>query len=221
MTVILVLVTFMGFILFDYVLHKKDLKQAEPEAARALPPSLKPAFVEGFLVPENLRYHPGHSWIARERRNLARVGVDEFAAALAGKIEKIELPKPGTWVRQGQKVVAFTRHGEKAEMVSPTEGEVVEINQEVLDDPAVVRKDPYGQGWLMTVHVPDEEGTLRNLVPTNLVRSWIRDAVERLYALQSPALGMAAADGGRPVDDLLEGLPDADWKKVTSEFFLS
>ena len=98
-----------------------------------------------------------------------RVGADEFAAALLGKIEKIELPKPGTWVRQGQKVLSFYRDGVKTEMVSPTEGEVMEVNAEVLDNPAVLRQDPYGKGWLLSVHVPDEENTGRNLVPKGLV----------------------------------------------------
>lgn len=221
MTVLLVLITFAVFIAFDYLLHKKELKKTEAQPESTVSPALKPAFVEGFLLPENLRYHPGHSWMHRERRNLARVGADEFAAALAGKIDSIELPKPGQWVRQGQKVIAYGREGLRAEMVSPTEGEVVEINQDVLKDPTLLRKDPYGQGWLMTIHVPDEEGTSRNLVPTSLVKNWMRNAAERLYAMQNQSLGLVAADGGRPVDDLLSGIPAADWKKITDEFFLS
>jgi glycine cleavage system H lipoate-binding protein len=221
MTVLLVLITFAVFIAFDYLLHKKELKKTEAQPESTVSPALKPAFVEGFLLPENLRYHPGHSWLHRERRNLARVGADEFAAALAGKIDSIELPKPGQWVRQGQKVIAYGREGLRAEMVSPTEGEVVEINQDVLKDPTLLRKDPYGQGWLMTIHVPDEEGTSRNLVPTSLVKNWMRNAAERLYAMQNQSLGLVAADGGRPVDDLLSGIPAADWKKITDEFFLS
>ena len=106
-------------------------------------------------------------------------------------------------------------------MVSPTEGEVMEINAEVVKNPAILRQDPYGKGWLVTVHVPDEESTGRNLVPKGLVREWMRDAVERLYARQPALAGAVAADGGRPADDLLATLPDANWKEVTGEFFLT
>ena len=178
-------------------------------------------YVGGFLVPLGVSYHPGHTWLVRERRNVVRMGADEFAAALAGKIENIELPKPGQWIRQGQKVLSFYRGGEKTEMVSPTEGEVMEINDEVVKNPAVLRQDPYGKGWLATVHVPDEESTARNLVPKSLVREWMRDAVERLYARQPALAGAVAADGGRPADDLLAALPDASWKDTTGEFFLT
>jgi hypothetical protein len=49
----------------------------------------------------------------------------------------------------------------------------------------------------------------------------MREAVERLYSYQPALAGAVAADGGRPADDLLAGVPDADWAKVTGEFFLS
>jgi glycine cleavage system H lipoate-binding protein len=157
----------------------------------------------------------------RERRNLVRIGMDEFAAALAGRVERVELPKPGQWIRQGQKVWSLFRDGEKTEMVSPTEGEVVEINPEVAAHPELLRKDPYGKGWLALIHVPDEESTARNLVPKGLVRSWMRESVGRLYARQPQLAGEVAADGGLPTEDLLAGLPDADWRQVTGEFFLT
>lgn len=221
MTVVLVLATFLIFILLDWALNrKKALKTAAVPSAFASAPAV-PAYVEGFLVPEQMAYHPGHGWALRERRNLVRVGVDEFAAALIGRAEKLELPKPGQWVRQGQKVWSFYRNGEKTEMVCPTEGEVVEINTELLENPSLVRTDPYGKGWLAAIHVPDEENTGRNMVPKSLVRRWMQESVERLYARQPRLAGAVAADGGRPAEDLLAGMPELNWKEITGEFFLT
>ena len=222
MTVALLLVTFLAFVLIDWVLSRKHApKIAKANEPASAAPFLQPAFVDGFAVPEELRYHQGHAWLYRERKNLARVGADEFAAVLAGKVEKIELPRPGQWIRQGQAAVSITRNGETVSMVSPTEGEVVEINPEVVQNPSLLRSDPYGKGWLMSVHVPDEETTERNLVPKPMVGTWMRQAIERLYALQPDLAGAVAADGGRPVDDVFEHLPDTNWKALTREFFLS
>jgi glycine cleavage system H protein len=222
MTVPLVLATFLVFIVLDYFLNRRKAVHTVPvEALKAVPASLGGDYVDGFLVPENVSYHPGHGWLVRERKNVMRVGADEFAAALVGKVGKVELPKPGQWIRQGQKVLSFYRDGEKTEMVSPTEGEVLEINAEILVNPGLLRQDPYGKGWLVTVHVPDEESTGRNLVPKGLVRQWMREAVERLYSRQPALAGAVAADGGRPAEDLLAALPDANWKEVTGEFFLT
>jgi glycine cleavage system H protein len=222
MTVILVLATFLVFIVLDYFMNRGKVMSTVPVSA----PSTVPAqfggdYVEGFHVPQTVSYHSGHSWLMQERKNVVRVGADEFASALLGKIERIELPKPGQWIRQGQKVLSFFRDGQRTDMVSPTEGEVMEVNAEVLGNPAVLRNDPYGKGWLVAVHVPDEENTSRNLIPGGLVREWMRDAAERLYSLQPAMAGAVAADGGRPAEDLLASLPDANWAEVTGEFFLT
>jgi glycine cleavage system H lipoate-binding protein len=220
MTVILVLVTFLTFALLDWFLNREKAVQPAVTEGRSPAPRLQ-QIIEGFLVPEERGYHPGHGWVLRERKHLHRVGMDEFAACLAGAIDSIELPKPGQWVRQGQKIVTLHRDLQKAELVSPAEGEVVETNLDLLRDPSLLRKDPYGRGWLMTVHVPDEEGTRRNLVPVALVKSWMKEAVERLYTLQPQLAGPVAADGGRPVEDLGGALTDVAWHEVTAEFFLT
>lgn len=206
MTVLLLLGTFLAFALVDYLLNRKKIVKIAPEHS-AVAADAGHDYIDGFLVPDRLRYHPGHTWVMTERKHLARVGVDEFAAALAGKIDAIELPKPGQWVRQGQKAIKVTRNGDTTELVSPVEGEVSMVNTDLLHAPSLVRSDPYGQGWLFTVNVPDEENTFRNLIPINMVRDWMATATERLYALQPQLAGAVAADGGRPVDDLLEACP--------------
>jgi len=220
MTVLLVLATFLAFIVLDYFLNRqKVVATVAVTSPRTIPPAGQ--HVGGFLVPDNLSYHPGHSWLVPERRNVVRVGIDEFAAALIGKADKISLPTPGQWVRQGQKALVFSRDGEEAHLVSPTEGEVVSINPDVVRNPGLLRQDPYGAGWLFTVNVPDEETTTRNLVPKRLVADWMRDAVDRLYALQPALAGAVAADGGRPVEDITALLPEVNWRQLTGEFFLT
>jgi glycine cleavage system H lipoate-binding protein len=223
MTVILVLVTFLLFIVLDYFFNRNKVMTVQPVAAESARTgrALAGDYVDGFLVPRNVGYHPGHGWLLKERKNVVRIGLDEFAAALVGHVERVELPKPGQWVRQGQKAMSFYRDGEKTDVVCPTEGEVLEINTELVRNPSLLRKDPYGSGWLATIHVPDEESTSRNLVPKGLVREWMSEAVGRLYSRQPELAGPVAADGGRPAEDLLSALPDASWKDVTAEFFLT
>src|SRR5690348_10784775 len=112
MTVILVLATFLGFIFLDYLMNRRKAVITVPVHAPApitAPARLGGEIVEGFLVPGQLSYQHGHAWLTRERTSVRRVGADEFAAALLGKVEKIELSKPGEGIRQGQKVLAFDR----------------------------------------------------------------------------------------------------------------
>jgi glycine cleavage system H protein len=221
MTVLLVIITFAVFITVDWLLHRHRVPVVHMAGAEAPAPTAEDEILYGFHVPKGLKYHPGHTWLLRERKNVNLVGMDEFAAVFAGPVEKIELPKPGHWIRQGQKIITLTRGGETVEMVSPVEGEVTEVNTEVLQDPSKLRKDPYGNGWLLRVFAPDEEGPARNLLPAKLVPSWMRDAAEHLFALQPQLAGATAADGGRPSENATANVDLQQWKRVAREVFLS
>lgn len=218
MTVLFVIALFLVFAVVDWVLSRGNAEV--PAVNPAIEPSYAADHVYGFHVPENLRYHPGHGWVMRERKNIVRIGIDDFAARLAGRIDGMELPKPGQWIRQGQRAWKLFRNHQAAEMVSPIEGEVLEVNPDVLKDPSLLRTDPYGKGWLMTVHVPDEEGTTRNFIPRDLIHGWMETVAERIYSKQPELAGAVAADPGEPVDDLASALPGSDWRELTAEFFL-
>lgn len=224
MTVIMVLLTFAIFLAIDYVRGQKQLvkQPAIQSVLRDVPSRVVPAMVAGFQVPENVRYHAGHTWALSESRELVRVGLDDFASKLIGKIESIALPQRGRWVRQGQKIWTIIRDGKSVDMVSPIEGTISDVNEAVVKDPDLARKDPYGEGWLVTVQAPDSKINFRNLLGGTLARAWTEDSALRLRKRMPVAMAVALAqDGGVAVDDLSAHLPDEDWATLTKEFFLS
>jgi glycine cleavage system H lipoate-binding protein len=222
MTVILVLLTFAIFLLID---HVRSQKPANTPAVKPAPCEARsrvvPAVVAGFQVPENLRYHPGHTWALGESREFVRVGMDDFASKLIGKIESLRLPERGRWVRQGQKIWTIFRDGKSVDMVSPIEGIVTDINEAAARNPDMARKDPYGDGWLVTVQAPDSKINFRNLLGGTLARLWTESAARQLRNNVPAFAGRLAQDGGVAVDDLTAHLPDEDWATLTKEFFLS
>jgi len=107
-------------------------------------------------------------------------------------------------------------------MVSPIEGTVSDINEGVVNDPELARKDPYGEGWLVTVQAPDAKTNFRNLLGGMLARVWTEESALRLRKRMPIAMASALAqDGGVAVDDITAHLPDEDWATLTKEFFLS
>ena len=175
--------------------------------------------VAGFQVPENVRYHAGHTWALSESRELVRVGIDDFAAKLVGKIESIALPQRGRWVRQGQKVWTIFRDGKSVEMVSPIEGTVTAINEALLQNPELARKDPYGDGWLLTVQAPDSKINFRNLMGGTLARLWTESSALKLRNRMPALAGALAQDGGVAVDDITANMPDEDWTTMNKEIY--
>ena len=227
MTVLLVILTFAVLLLIDhYYMRRRAVVTAQPEAAPPAreflaPARLQPSLVGGFQVPDNLRYHPGHTWALSESPTLVRVGLDDFASRLAGKIERITLPQRGQWLRQGQKIWTLHRDGSAVDMVSPIEGSVADINEAVLRDPSLATQDPYGEVWVLTVQSPDAKINYRNLISGALARWWTEESALRLQRHMPPALGALAQDGGVAMADLTSQMPDQDWVTLTREFFLT
>ena len=206
MIALLIIATFFAAILIDHLL----LRRGVPITAAALPRPLA-RIIGGFALRDNYRYHPGHTWAVAETPSLVRVGIDDFAAKLAGNVETIELPERGQWIRQGQQIIGI----DGLQLVSPIEGTVVDVNANA----AATKTDPYGDGWLLTVNSPDAKTNFRNLLGGTAARRWLDDAAARLRAFTAIPQGAFAQDGGVAVDDILKNLPEADVKKLNAEFF--
>jgi glycine cleavage system H lipoate-binding protein len=227
MTVILVLFTFVVFLVIEHFYSKRRGLQPALQTApgRSIGEALQaarllPSVVAGFKVPENVRFHPGHTWALNESPILVRAGIDDFAAKLTGKIDSITLPQRGQWVRQGQKIWSLTRAGLKFDMISPIEGSVSDINEAVVQNPELATKDPYGEGWLVTVQSPDAKINFRNLLGGALARSWMQEAAMRLQRRMPSLAGALAQDGGVAMDDLTQHIPNQDLAEAAREFFL-
>jgi glycine cleavage system H lipoate-binding protein len=222
MTVLLVVAMFATIIFVEYLLSrgKEPAIETVRQPSRTPRPTLIPAFVGGFAMAENVRYHPGHTWALSESPDLVRVGMDDFAGRLVGRIDKFTLPKAGTWVRQGQPVLRVRRDDKSASLVSPMEGVVVDVNPALATDPDLARRDPYGEGWLIKIQAPDAPTGFRNLISGAVARSWMEQAARRLHALVPAPIPALAQDGGVMVEDL-NALLGEQWVPAMKELFLS
>jgi len=201
MTVILMLAMFAIFLTIDYVRNRRRVAHTVEvkEEATAVSPRMLPSFVAGFELPDNRRYHPGHTWALQESPTLVRVGLDDFGARLAGKLDGLVLPKRGQWLRQGQKFATIIRDGHRTDLVSPVEGEVTNVNEALASNTSLASTDPYGQGWFVSVMAPDLQVSFRNLLNGSLARKWRADAASRLQVRMPTLAGVVAQDGGPAV----------------------
>ncbi len=222
MTVILVLALFVSFLVIERITSKKAPEYVcrprlapRPKRARLSRSSPVMRFPN---TSASIRVMPGR---LGESPNLVRAGIDDFAAKLIGEAEEINLPQRGQWIRQGQKVWSFRVNGELMEMVSPIEGTVSDVNDEVVRHPESLTADPYGNSWLMTVQSPDAKTNFRNLLGGNMARNLMRRQRQEAGRLHTEANMALAQDGGKAHGEIAKQLPAGKYVEITKEFFLA
>ncbi|WP_248960520.1 glycine cleavage system protein GcvH [Sphaerisporangium perillae] len=113
-------------------------------------------------IPEELSYTKEHEWVAGLDDGLTvTVGITAYAADSLGDVVYVQLPEVGGTIEAGDAVGEVESTKSVSDIYAPVTGEVVEVNQTVVDDPSLVNSDPYGEGWLFRVRI---EGTPEDLL---------------------------------------------------------
>jgi len=170
-----------------------------------------------FHVPDGLALHPGHAWAKAAGGGEVLVGADDFTRAMIGSLSDVDLPAPGTVVRQGDPVFTLRGAAGPLPLVSPVDGMVVASNPAARV--GAFESDPYGEGWLLRVHAPRLARNARQLLSGSAARAFMEDAANRLRALIAPDLGPALADGGVPVAGIAGEVGPEAWHRIAREFF--
>jgi glycine cleavage system H protein len=101
-------------------------------------------------VPADLRYAKSHEWV-RVSGDTATVGITDHAQHELTDIVFVELPAVGRKVKAGEPCAVVESVKTASDIYSPVSGEVTAVNKPVVDDPALVNKEPYGNGWFFQV----------------------------------------------------------------------
>jgi glycine cleavage system H lipoate-binding protein len=220
MSILFVLLMFLLVISVRYFIEPKSQPAVEPEIfAEPQPPRVKREY--GFEIPQDYCFHLGHMWAHKESTDDARVGVDQFVTNLMGKIDQIDIRGANRWVRQGQKLITLTSGNTSVDLLSPVEGVVSAVNDDVLRDPSLLTSDPYEHGWIAMVKAPDLKVNQRNLIQGSMVAPWMQNNAARLNAMLAGPAPALAQDGGAPIKGLLTQLNPELRQTVVKEFFLS
>jgi glycine cleavage system H protein len=101
-------------------------------------------------VKDGLRYSKDHEWVKVEGGN-ARIGISDHAQHQLTELAFIQLPQKGQKVKKGEVLAIVESVKNTADVYSPVSGEVIEVNSPLEDDPQVINKSPYDNGWIAVV----------------------------------------------------------------------
>lgn len=112
---------------------------------------------------EGLFYSKSDEWVKVEN-DVATIGITFYAQDQLGDIVYIEEFKAGTQIKKGDTLTTIESVKAVAEVFSPLSGEIIEVNEDVINDPSHINQDPYGSGWFVKIKMnqPDEIKELMN-----------------------------------------------------------
>ena len=212
-------VFFFGFLALQrYILTPAPGKEKTPGLLAGLP--------EWFRVPKGYGFHQGHTWMKADhmrpnRQRMVKVGLDDFAQKLIGKVDTVVLPAVGSRLRQGDKGWSLMVDSKAIPILSPVDGEVVAVNEAVLRSPEILSRDPYGEGWLLEVKSDRIAVNTRNLLFGKVAKAWMETSLENLHPIRHESLGPVMQDGGLPLDGIARILGGDQWADLAKAHLLT
>lgn len=174
------------------------------------------ARVGNLLYREGAYYAPNHTWLAPRSSGDFDVGIDDIARKIIPGSSSVDLPKPGARFHKGDPIAVVRAGGREVMISAPLDGEVTRVNTSVERDPALVREEAYGRGWLFSF-APSDAGYLR--FPSGYeAAGWLAREKARLTSFIETELGIAAADGGELTTPVPAALGEEGWRRVVATF---
>jgi len=213
MTVLLMLCMIVTFLAADKIVRTvraaKALRAARADAGAVMNP------------PDGISLALNHMWMRMEK-GVAVIGIDEFLSGMIGAVESVLLPGVGAAVAPADAAISLARGTRRIRIASPVEGRVLEVNAGVLRNPALARRDPYGNGWLLKVspsgRVP-ASGSLAGAAAGEWLRSQTELAKKFLTSAgRSGAPIVTLPDGGVPSEGALMHCDAAAWEEFERLF---
>ena len=123
--------------------------------------------------PDDLKYHREHDW-ARVDGDAATIGITWYAQDALGEIVHFEPPEQGGSLAKDESYGEVESVKAVSDLISPLSGEIVEVNQAVVDAPETINEDPYGDGWLVKVRLSDS-GEVDDLLDAEAYKQLLED----------------------------------------------
>lgn len=229
MVAIFVALMFVSLVLVDLLLEKAHARRLVRNlpAERVLPRRVP--FRLGDLdhwspLPEGVYLTEGHTWLLPQQQGAFRAGADSLIACALGAVGRVAPPKVGEELLEGAPLFQLEREGRVLTVPSPVTGRVIAVNGELQDQPDLVVRDPYGEGWVCSVlptRIHQDKLVMRAGAKA---LAWLEREAGRFSEflwMRFPSeieLGATIQDGGVPVPGVLTDFDASTWDAFEREF---
>ena len=108
-------------------------------------------------IPKSLLYTESHEWVSKENDNIVRIGITDHAQELLGDVVYVELPEHNADCQAAEDIAVVESVKAAADIYTPVTGKIIEINSDLDENPSLINSSPYGDGWIMRIHLDDAD----------------------------------------------------------------
>ncbi|MEJ2193259.1 MAG: response regulator [Ignavibacteriaceae bacterium] len=172
-----------------------------------------------FMIPGGVFISEGHCWANINEEGLVRIGIDDFAKKLIGKIDAIEFPNLSMAVKKGQALFSIKQGTRIITFKSPVTGTVKVINELVNRDLESFEFSPYEGNWICEIDAEELDSEIKQLKIGKAAVNFYEADIEHLQDLKMKIkTGKDEANGQLYIGEM-EKLDDVSWKRYSEEFF--
>lgn len=190
----------------------------EPICIAASRTERKVSFIEGFALVEKFFYHPKHIWIETRKDGTIRLGIDDLAHKLLGKVTGIDLPEKGIRIHKESPLFGLKCGERNVRLCSPIDGRIRYTNEKLKDDVSLLNEDPYMR-WVITMEPSNLQNSLKNLLFGEEAKVWFEGDVDRLRYRIERDIGVTVVDGGTLIRTT-DKLDKEEWESLIKDFLL-
>ena len=194
-------------------------KQLKPRVHVMGPAEADRGFGGEFSIPGGVLISTGHLWASLAEDGTARVGLDDFAKKLLGRIDTIDFPNIGMNVKAGQPLFSVNQRNRRAQFHAPLSGKVVKINEDLREDCTMLEEMSYGENWVCVIDGDDLDAELSHLKIGRSAVAFFQEDIDRFLAFVQEANGREDSDPASLCIGAIEKMDDARWETTVKEFF--
>jgi CheY-like chemotaxis protein len=176
-----------------------------------------------FSIPGGVFISKNHTWASLNQEGIAKIGIDDFAKKLIGRVHSIELPNLGMTVKAGQPLFTIKQGNRSVSFNSPVSGKVSQINTLLKENLEALDVTPYERNWVCALDTENIDSEIKELNIGKSAVSFFQGDIEKFKSLMIDILKSEKKDDEYIEDGIfvgqLEKLTDVNWNKIITEFF--
>lgn len=194
-------------------------KQLKPRVHIAHIPEIEKVGKSEFAIPGGVFISEGHCWVSVNQDGSVKIGIDDFAKKLIGKIDGIEFPNLGMNITKGQPLFSLKQSKKSIQFLSPVSGLVKSVNHDLAENLDALDFTPYDKNWICVVDADKLDTELQELKIGKSAVSFYQEEIEKYMSKINEILKKEGETKKEIYWGQLEKLEEKNWYLITSEFF--